>query len=99
MCKAWINYFKDNPNGYWFKRKLFGYGWVPVTWQGWLVSFVFLALVLWQALEMGENPSPEEAREFTIFVVISIVVFIAICAKNGEKPKWQWGLPAKYKKK
>ncbi|HZX50161.1 MAG TPA: hypothetical protein VFE94_03385 [Candidatus Paceibacterota bacterium] len=33
----YIAYAKDNPKGHWFKRKLFGWGWTPVTRQGWAV--------------------------------------------------------------
>jgi hypothetical protein len=22
----------------WFRRRTFGYGWTPVTWQGWLIT-------------------------------------------------------------
>jgi hypothetical protein len=34
MFKKYIEYLKDNPQGYWFKRKVWGWGWTPVTWQG-----------------------------------------------------------------
>ena len=33
MLRQYIQYLKDNPQGYWFRRKLFGWGWVPVKWQ------------------------------------------------------------------
>jgi len=33
----YIEYVRDNPRRYWFKRKLFGWGWTPVTRQGWAV--------------------------------------------------------------
>ena len=31
---------------YWFKQKRFGYGAAPVTWQGWVLMLVYLAIVL-----------------------------------------------------
>lgn len=37
MLKEYLEYLKDNPKHLWFKRKLYGWGWVPVRWQGWLV--------------------------------------------------------------
>ena len=37
MIKEYIAYLKDNLKRYWFKSKLYGWGWVPVKWQGWLV--------------------------------------------------------------
>ena len=30
----------------WFKRKTYGYGWTPATWQGWLIIAVWIGLVL-----------------------------------------------------
>ena len=33
MFKNYLDYIRDNPKGYWFKRKPFGYGWTPVKWQ------------------------------------------------------------------
>ena len=41
-----IEYLKDNPEGYWFKRKLYGYGWTPATREGWFVLVVYIAVVL-----------------------------------------------------
>jgi len=40
MIKEYIAYLKDNPQGYWFKAKLYGWGWDPAIWQGWLVLLV-----------------------------------------------------------
>ena len=46
--------------GYWFAQKLYGYGAVPVTWQGWLTTLAYVALVAllaWlmiQGIELGE---------------------------------------------
>ena len=31
MIKEYIAYLKDNPQGYWFKARLYGWGWVPVN--------------------------------------------------------------------
>jgi len=30
----------------WFAPKRIGYGWRPVTWQGWLVTFVTAAVIV-----------------------------------------------------
>jgi hypothetical protein len=32
--------------GPWFRRRTFGYGWTPITWEGWLVTLgLCIALV------------------------------------------------------
>jgi len=45
MIKEYIKYLKDNPEGYWFKAKLYGFGWAPAAWQGWLVLFVYIVAI------------------------------------------------------
>lgn len=79
---------------YWFKRKRYGWGWVPVTWQGWLSVLLFVLFVLWFAFTMLE---PEEAittgRIIGYFVGITAATFllIYISVKKGPKGKWRWG--------
>jgi hypothetical protein len=55
-----LKYLKNNPEGYWFKRKLYGWGWVPVKWQGWSVIAVWLLLVLAFAFTLDEQSPPKE---------------------------------------
>jgi len=96
MIKQYINYLKDNPNGYWFKAKLYGWGWVPVTWQGWAVTLGYLVLVILLGLTIDNSSTPLEVA-FTIGLpaLLLTATLIRICYKKGEKPRWQWGLPKK----
>ena len=52
VLKQYIEYLKNNPEGYWFKRKLYGWGWTPATWQGWLVLAVFVVLMILNAFRV-----------------------------------------------
>ncbi len=99
MIKEYIAYLKDNPKGYWFKRKLFGWGWVPVRWQGWVVILAFIVFLLGNALVLGESPSDEELLRFFGMLIVAVISIVWICYQTGEKPKWQWGIPEKYKNK
>lgn len=90
----YIPYAKDNPEGLWFKRKLYGWGWTPVTWQGWLVTIAYVALVILFGLTIDEHsPSQEIAFTFALPFLLLTAMFIRILYKKGEKPKWQWGKP------
>jgi len=94
FLSAYVKYLKDNPQGYWFKRKLFGWGWTPVKWQGFLVIFVYIATILFLASMIDKDATFGELifPFFLPFILLSIIL-IAIAHKTGEKPHWQWGLP------
>lgn len=92
MIKEYIEYLKDNPNGYWFKRKLYGWGWTPVKWQGWLVIFLFVAAIFGLALSAKPNYTGAEiAFKFITPLIILVSLLLVVCYKKGEKPGWQWG--------
>lgn len=76
----------------WFKRKTYGWGWVPVTWEGWLVTFLYVILIMAFALTIDNNSSPREvAFTFVIPAVLLTITFFRIAYKKGERPRWQWG--------
>lgn len=76
----------------WFKRKLYGWGWTPCSWQGWLVTAVYVAGVVLSALTIEETSRTHEvAFTFILPVVLMTIVFIRVAYAKGEKPRWQWG--------
>lgn len=88
----YVKYAHDNPKHVWFKRKLFGWGWTPVTWQGWLVIAVYVGLMVLLGYTLDENSPPREvAFTFVLPAVILTTLLIRICYRKGEKPRWQWG--------
>ncbi|MAJ97066.1 MAG: hypothetical protein CMI56_00435 [Parcubacteria group bacterium] len=96
LSKEYIEYLKDNPEGYWFKRKAFGWGWVPATWQGFATIAVFSAAVLLFALTLDKNSSGREVVfTFLLPFIFLTIIFFRIAYLKGEKPKWQWGMPKK----
>jgi len=93
-----IEYLKDNPKGYWFKRKLYGWGWTPAKWQGWTLLFVYVAVVLTLAFGIDESAVGEVlVKELFLPVLVLTVLLIIVSYLKGEKPRWQWGLPDKGK--
>lgn len=89
MFREYFNYLKDNPKGLWFKRKLYGWGWVPVTWQGWLVVAVSLAIGI-IGTYLGDKDDSPGLGGLSLLIMIGIIFFFGY--KKGEKPRWQWGL-------
>jgi hypothetical protein len=93
MIKEYINYLKDNPEGYWFKRKIFGWGWTPASWQGWVVITIFALALLWVGLGVAgiSEPTRNDLIDFFTRVVVLLVLVILISKKKGQKPHWKWG--------
>ena len=89
-----MEYLRDNPEKYWFRRKLFGWGWTPATWQGWALTAGFVAIVVALGLTLDENATDREAA-FMLLLPIAILtaIFIRIAYKTGEPPRWTWGFP------
>lgn len=78
--------FKIYMNKIWFKRKLYGWGWTPVTREGWLVVAVWIVIFYFSIINMDH-----EWLKNTIFIFLLTGVLLLICYKKGEKPRWQWG--------
>lgn len=96
MFKEYQDYINDNPKGYWFKAKIYGWGWTPVTWQGWVATFVYVLLLVALASTLDtDSPTKETALMFLIPFAILTTSFIRLCYAKGEKPEWRWGIPKK----
>lgn len=94
IVARYLRYLRHNPEGYWFKRKVYGWGWVPSTWQGWLVLVFFLAVFVWLLVSFTHEPDPDAvAWQFLAKVFVWAAALIGVCYLTGEPPKWQWGIP------
>ena len=76
----------------WFKAKRYGWGWYPISWQGWSVTFIYILLLLLFGLTIDENSTPiETSSTFLLPITLLTISLIRICYKKGEKPEWRWG--------
>jgi ABC-type cobalamin transport system permease subunit len=84
----------------WFRRKRYGWGWYPVTWQGWAVTLAFAGAIAFMGLVYSElfKFAAYDTRGLTILTLIFLAIemalagiLIAICYATGEPPRWQWG--------
>lgn len=92
----------NNPNAkrpkYWFKRRRYGYGWTPVTKEGWGIVVVFLGILILGALAIKDTPKGEFTKEvgfYLIAVAIVTVILVRVSMNKGPKPKWRWGVTPK----
>jgi hypothetical protein len=77
----------------WFKRKRYGWGWVPVTWQGWTIIIAFIALMLGNALRLDSThySTHRILAEFIPETIVLVAILFFLCYRFGEQPRWQWG--------
>jgi len=80
----------------WFRAKRYGWGWTPVTIQGWLVIMAFIAATLIDTIVfMHRVQSGADIRSALSIFLLSLAfltaALITICCKTGERPRWRWG--------
>jgi len=69
----------------WFKRKKYGWGWMPSSIEGWLAVILASITILYFAFNV-------ETKSINILYIILIAVALIIVSYvKGEKPRWQWG--------
>jgi len=76
----------------WFKRKRYGYGWTPSSWEGWAVTFSYIAIIYGLTLTVSENATDKEAL-LTLLLPMAVLtaLLLRVVYDHGETPRWQWG--------
>lgn len=84
-------------SSYWFKRRRYGYGFTPVTRQGWavVVGYVVVVVALVPAfLDAPQAVAAKEAGFFVMLVTAATAGLLLVCISKGPRPKWRWGKKA-----
>jgi uncharacterized membrane protein len=99
LIKEYLKYIKDNPEGYWFRARWFGWGWVPAKWQGWAVIFIYVGIagIIAKKADSNSYSASDTFYRVAIPFVVLTILLIATCYIKGEKPHWSWGIPKKEK--
>ncbi|MDN5759837.1 MAG: hypothetical protein L0H59_15145 [Tomitella sp.] len=63
----------------WFGPKTIGWGWSPRSWQGWLITGVFVALTIASAVVFSGAAVP-------IAIAVLAVLFIGVATVTGDPP-------------
>ena len=80
------DWYRARP-GYWFRPKLFGWGAVPVTWQGWAATLGLIVLAL-PIARLAALSGPL----YSALIVPLILGYIYLCwAKTDGAWRWRWG--------
>ncbi len=80
-------------NKLWFKAKMYGWGWYPVSWQGWAVTLLYVTPIVQFAMlsEKYANSPSDFFASFALPFIIDTIFLLIICYAKGERPHWRWG--------
>ncbi len=72
----------------WFRVKRYGVGvGLPCSWEGWLVTVAFLAIMIAGGVLAGEH-----AGLRIVTILIAVAVFGVVARLKSDAPwKWRWG--------
>jgi hypothetical protein len=79
---------------YWFKRRRYGYGWIPVTWTGFITILLSVGIVVLAAMQLPAKPAQPTTAELLRFLGITFLVatnLILVTRITGPAPRWRWG--------
>lgn len=80
------------PKNYWFRRKKYGWGWRPVTWQGWLAVILYVVIAIGLIFIVDADSSFWQMLLTLVLPVIILTIGLVLLAyETGETPRWQWG--------
>ena len=80
---------------YWFKPKRYGYGFCPISWEGWLAT-LFLVGLLFLSAHINNFFTPEIKTEnglmylLNIFIIAGLFTFLFRNKVEGGL-QWRWG--------
>jgi hypothetical protein len=80
------DWYRARP-GYWFRPKLFGWGAVPVTWQGWAATLLLIAVSVPIAMLAANR-----GMAYLALTVPLIVGYVWLCwVRTDGDWRWRWG--------
>ncbi|MEO8104733.1 MAG: hypothetical protein ABI602_00145 [Candidatus Saccharibacteria bacterium] len=85
---------KADNKKYWMKRKRYGWGWIPATWQGWALLVLQGGIVVITATLLPADPAYPTVNGFIKQVsiwLLAIATIVLVAIGTSPKPHWRWG--------
>ena len=82
----------EKPKQIWFKAKEYGYGWYPVTWQGWatIAAYIIFNFSNYFLIKSQTNSESDILVNFIFDILLSTLLLVLVAMSKGEKSSWQW---------
>jgi hypothetical protein len=81
---------------YWFRPKQYGYGAVPVTWEGLAFTLAIAALIAAPSAYLFGGGAPSATGIMVWVVVVAVIVagsVLVVRSKTEGSWRWRWGDP------
>ena len=79
---------------YWFRPKCFGYGFCPISWEGWLATLVLVGLLLVPTYINDSFTSEIEIKDgfgFLLYILVVSGIFTVLFKdKVRGGLQWRW---------
>ncbi len=77
----------------WFKRKSYGWGLVPVTWQGSLVTALYVTILVkfFLVIDARSHSVSDTLIGFAPLFIVTSLIFMFVGSVFGENPRLKWG--------
>jgi bifunctional oligoribonuclease and PAP phosphatase NrnA len=78
----------------WFKARKYGWGWRPVTLGGWVVTFIYVCLVVFffAGIDAFSHSISDTLIGFSLPFIGITGLYLSFCYIKGEPPRWKWGI-------
>ena len=79
---------------YWFKPKQYGFGAVPVTWEGWAFTLVIAVLIAAASAYLIAGGAPSLMAIVVWAVIVAAIVagsVPVVRSKTEGSWRWRWG--------
>ena len=84
----------ERPKKAWFSAKIYGWGWYPATWQGWMMTLLMVELIILVMLVSLLSGDTARQQLYIAFPFLALIVstMTTISYRTGEKDrkKWSW---------
>ncbi len=85
---------------FWFRPKAYGYGATPITWEGWAIVVVYIAVVLAAVVRLSHHNNTLStwlSAAAVIAVATGVMGFVGQQKTDGTW-SWRWGSPKNSRK-